>query len=423
MQQLSVWLTGCNLLFAAGLPVVVVTVLWWIRRGHVAPAFPSADSLPRFKIFMPLRGADPYLRDALQSVVNQDYPKFSLHIVVDSRLDPAWPIVEEFRSRHPDASILVEELRERSRRRSLYCSALTQFFQTVADDECVTFIAADMVVPKDWLRRMGQALLDPAVGGTLGNRWYVSHQGKVGSLVRFWWNAFAFFHMWWHEVVWGGTLAMRAKDIRRSGLADRWSRGMIEDIPSWSAIRSVGLKFQRLPGLVIVNEEEIGLAGTFRFTHRQMQWDRLYHPAWWQGFLMGLACGALLSVMTLQGLVAAALGDVSSLLIGQAAHLWVVLWGIIYAYGLDRIVTRDHRAAGGAESPWNLSRLFMLAATVHLSVVAMATGILRCLVVRWVAWRGTVYRIRAPFDVEMVSSTDWGVASNAALLRPGESLE
>ena len=423
MDEFLTWLTLGSVRVAIALPVVIAGLLLIIVWGRSRSVSTFAGELRPFRIFMPLRGADPFLADAVRSVLAQDYPQFSLHVVIDSVTDPAWAIVDEVRRQHPGAPIEVEELREQPPTRSLYCSGLTQFLQRVDDADWITFVAADMVVPRHWLREMGTALLDPKVGGTLGNRWFIPPRGQMGSLVRYWWNAFAFVHMWLHEVVWGGTLAMRAGDVRLSGLADRWARGMIEDVPSWTAIRSVGLKFQQMPDMVIVNHEEIGVAGAFRFTHRQMQWDRLYHPRWWQGFVMGWMSGMILLGLTLQGIGSALAGDGRLFLIGQSAHACVVLASVGFVVALDRIVTRGYRQWGGPGTPWTATRLLKLAATVHLAVLATVVGSLRCLIIREVVWRGVVYRIHGPFDVERVSSEDWPARMHQAALSGGESME
>src|SRR5262249_25516930 len=147
-----------------------------------------------------------------RSLLIQDYPDFELRIIVDSREDPAWDLVQEILRQHKadEASlnnsarkygscsgIHLTTLREKRQTCSLIGSCLVQFVGE-RDDSCklVAFADADMVVPPYWLRELAGALVDPAVGTTLGNRWYAPSTAGWGTLIRYLWNVGAVVPMW-----------------------------------------------------------------------------------------------------------------------------------------------------------------------------------------------------------------------------------
>src|SRR5690348_1944671 len=51
--------------------------------------------LPCVVVVLPIRGADPSLAACLRGLLNQDYPRYELRIIIDSLEDPAWSLVHQ----------------------------------------------------------------------------------------------------------------------------------------------------------------------------------------------------------------------------------------------------------------------------------------------------------------------------------------
>src|SRR5688572_4635674 len=60
-------------------------VLRWLKRH---PNEIANQQLPPAAVIVALRGPDPGLSDTLTSLVNQNYPDFVVHLVIDSETDP-----------------------------------------------------------------------------------------------------------------------------------------------------------------------------------------------------------------------------------------------------------------------------------------------------------------------------------------------
>ncbi|MHC4879746.1 MAG: glycosyltransferase family 2 protein, partial [Planctomycetota bacterium] len=360
--------------------------------------------LARFHVFMPLRGADPFLRDAIHSVLDQDYPDLRLHIVLDSDRDPAFGIVQSVLESRGDSRATIEIIQKRDPERSLLCSGLLQVFDRIRHEEALlTFAGGDEVQHRAWLRLMGSALADPTVCGTLGNRWYVPATGWLGSLIRCWWNYWAVIHMRMNDVPWGGTLALRIQDVVRSGLDQKWATGMVEDAPTRDAIRHLGMKFQFVPRLMIINREETDLSSAYRFIARQTLWTRLYHSRWLLG-ITAMIGGQLVSVMYF-GHLALALANRAwgALLISQACNL-AVYASVVAGYQiLDRAIRQQPGYDDDATSEPRAWRWIQLALTMALSFPIMVAASVQGVITRRIRWRGIEYRIETPFRVRMLN--------------------
>ena len=93
MLTLPEWLLFFLTAFFLGLPV------WWEWRLVWLYFFRPADpplleaELPEVAVLMPLRGADPSLRHCLRGLLQQDYPCYSIRIILDCPSDPAAELV------------------------------------------------------------------------------------------------------------------------------------------------------------------------------------------------------------------------------------------------------------------------------------------------------------------------------------------
>ena len=85
----------------------------------------SSTTKPEVAIVLCLRGPDPTLPECLTGLLSQQYPNFSLHLVVDSDCDPAIPIAKQaLDSIASSIDVHWHTITDHSSNRSLKCSAL-----------------------------------------------------------------------------------------------------------------------------------------------------------------------------------------------------------------------------------------------------------------------------------------------------------
>jgi cellulose synthase/poly-beta-1,6-N-acetylglucosamine synthase-like glycosyltransferase len=411
--------------------IAAVLAIWWIvqfvqvRRYDAAfrssrPIEIADDRLPKMAVLTPLRGSDALLPEALRCILSQDYPDYEVTIMVDRRDDPAWDVavaaIDECRRRQSrfdsgegadgnrgPSRIHLTTLHHRRRTCSLVCSTILQFLDEIdGSREVVAFSGADDTPPPGWLRELGGALADPGVGTTLGNRWYLPTEGRWGSLVRHLYNAGAAVPMWMFGMPWGGAVALRVSDFRRSGLYERLQTGMVEDTPMKEALEGLGLSLKLVPQLISVVRSETTLARCYYFMRRQIYWTRLYHPQWSMVVLNGLFGTLSMASPLLLVPWAIARGDAWSIAAATTSLAYLaglmVLW-----FSVNRSVCRVLSARGEAIPPLTIGRIVRTALAMPLAQAFYMTAVVDCLWRDQIEWSGVRYEVKGPYDVRLVS--------------------
>jgi len=389
----------CILLaLAAGQAVLAWRFAATVKRASLRPA--EDAPCPRTAVILCLRGPDPFLPACLEAILKQDYPDYDLHIVVDSREDPAWAIAERTLKAHPVGAthaspvLHMAPLANPRRTCGLKCSSLVQVISELdASYEAIALLDADTIPHPTWLRELVAPLADERVAAATGNRWYAPATHSWGSLVRRLWNAAAVVQMYWFRIPWGGTLALKLSVVRRSDLLERWGNALCEDTMLYGVLRSMGYRVAFVPTLMMVNREDCGLGSFYRWVRRQLLTARLYHPAW------GLVVGHGLSVSIAQLAGVVALGAAAIVRNGHAAG-WLVAglglyWGIMAGLlaAIESGVCRSARARGEAVACTRLSDLPRVFAAMCLTQVVYAVALVSAMLLRTVDWRGIRYRV------------------------------
>lgn len=122
-----------------------------------------ASSYPAVTILKPLHRDEPGLSQNLESFFVQDYPgPVQLVFGVQDQTDPAIPVVQALRARHPqrDVAIVVEGARHGANAK---VSNLINMLPSARHDVLV-LSDSDIAVGPDWLRQVADALAAPGVG-------------------------------------------------------------------------------------------------------------------------------------------------------------------------------------------------------------------------------------------------------------------
>jgi cellulose synthase/poly-beta-1,6-N-acetylglucosamine synthase-like glycosyltransferase len=394
-------------LVVLGVPLLLI--LAWINRFlRLFPPRPvpcSAAELPRALVVLAIRGADPSLAHCLDGLLNQDYPRFDIRIVIDSAEDPAWQVVRRALAGRRQINVDVCTLEDRQATCSLKLSALVQALRDL-DDACevVVLIDADVIPHREWLRDLVAPLANPRVGATTGVRWYVPEGTRWGTLVRHLWNTTAAVVMHALRIPWGGSLAFRADVLRNSDTLDRWSLSLFEDTGFQRVIRSLGLRLRVVPAATMINRESTDLGSCFRFIRRQLLNTRLYHPRWPVIFVHGLAF--TLSPLLALGVLTAAL------LLGHWTEAALLAGGLgVAAALLAAALVRLERQVRGPDVPLPSPKTV---AAIPLALGVYLAGLLWAALMRRVDWRGITYEFRGPWDVRLVDYQPYRPAGASA---------
>ena len=132
-------------------------LLAWIYarrfRSYRLPEVPEA-ALPKAAVILCLAQI-PFLEDCLERLARQNYPRFSIRIVLDGPDDPARGRVEAWVARYRELPVSVEFLKNPFATCTLYCSSIHQAVRGLDESiEAIAFVNADTIVHPDWLRAL-----------------------------------------------------------------------------------------------------------------------------------------------------------------------------------------------------------------------------------------------------------------------------
>ena len=390
--------------------VVVVVLRRFIRENMICESDASGRSEanlqtpfePPVAIILSLRGADPGLEEGLRRLLTQDYEHYQLVVIVDHPSDPAWEVAHRV-SREFDAKrVSIQEIRNRSGRCGLKCSALIQAVESLDDSvDIVVFSDADVVVAKDWLRTLIAPLQEATVGLATGAQWFAPSDRSLGSWVRSIWNAGASVPTILLHHPWAGSCAMRRRDLLRSGLLDRWRESIIDDGPMVDAITGLGLKLRFVSNAWMVNRESCSLRFTVRYIQRMLTWSRLYESTYLLTVLHSLLTSISMSLAMLNMATSAVQGNWRSMIVsGMGLGIFLGLSAFGY-FGIQYLIRYCARRRGDDVPSTDPLTFGVLILSLPLTYWIYGWAAVTALGVRHVKWRGVEYRLKSCRQVEM----------------------
>lgn len=386
----------------------------WVFTRHLIGAVKPYDQAtkqrdrkqPPVAVVLSLRGADPDLERGLLQLFSQSYPDYHVYITVDREEDPAATAVQKAIAASGFSHVSVQPLCKRRETCSLKNSALLQMLEQVSERYPLIVQAdADLVFHVDWLAELVAPLADPQVGAVFGNRWFWPEEGRLGSLVRYLWNAAAVVPMWLFRIPWGGTLAVRREIFVKTDLCEKLGKAAVDDALMRSAVESLGQQIVFAPRLIMTNREECSSKFALEFITRQMLWTRLYHPRWFPVVLHA----AISTAIFLLCVVLMVAGVVTQ---NTPALLWLFVGAGGYQLsmaGLLALLERGiHRIAQHRNEPAyrpSFSRWMKVLVAIPVTQLIYAVAIVRCCTLQKISWRGIEYQISAPFQVDRLNDT------------------
>ena len=353
-------------------------------------------------VILCMRGLDPSLSECLQGIVKQNYPNFQIHIVFDHPDDPAVEFVRNFfKSQHVQPVLHFNVSPPKTC--TLKCSSLITAIETLPEEiRYVALIDADAAAPPTWLSDLLAPFKAPSVGATTGNRWFTPHESNVGTVFRKVWNSAAVPQMIFYNIGWGGSLALRRDVLKQENLLKSWGTAFCEDTMVTDALKPLGLSLQRVPSLIMENNESTSLANALPWIVRQTLTVRLHHRSWplvfGHGVLTAIACyltPLLIVAAWFTGNQSKALTLILFFLLYQIVNVALLAW-------IDRDNTNIlHRRAKGMSRRPDASGPVMNMIAALLNQLLFPVVVYQTATMRSVQWRGIQYNITSGNRIEM----------------------
>lgn len=380
-----------------------VLYLFWgqkVANLYQAQRLQNNDSeyAPRATVILPLRGIDPFLIDCLTGLLNQDYPEYTVKIIVDHVDDPAFCFVNQYLVEHDHPHCQVSLRKDSSGACGLKNEALIQAVNELDEaTEVFAWLDSDVVPHRTWLRDLVAPLQHSHVGVASGIRWYAPRDTNPGTLVRAVWNAAAVIQMLSLEIAWGGSIALSRQVFQNPLLVSSWSKMMWDDTGLKAIISRLDLNISFAPAATMVNQESISFRSCFHFIARQLMNVRFYHPHWRWIVGVGIIASTsklILMCLTLVFLIQGnwlAAGIIIAILILASACIAVVL------FRADTQVRQLVQAREG-----KLKRLpLQTTGVLWLTIYVYGAALFAALRTRTINWRGVIYQISPPHQIRI----------------------
>lgn len=360
-------------------------------------------SCPQAVVVLCLRGGDPFLSRCIDGLLTQNYPNYEVRFLVDHAEDPAMPILRQALEVSSFKNFRVEVLTSPLTTCSLKCSSLVQAVEGLLEStEIMAMLDADTIPHSNWLRELATALVPKHIGAATGNRWYMPTHCSQGSLMRYVWNGAAVVQMYWYEIAWGGTLAIKLDSIRRAGIVDRWRHAYGDDTMIRNQLSTIGEKVVFVPSLMMINREGCTVASFQSWVKRQLLSARLYHPFW----LLVVGHGISSALMILWGL----LSCIAFLLQGNLLGAGLVFLALLAFHvcmtsmlpWMERAVCAIANARGEDVSWPGKSNWITVMWIAWLTQWTYTWALVCCLFLKRFNWRGIEYTVAGPWSIKML---------------------
>jgi ceramide glucosyltransferase len=267
---------------AAGYYVLaLVAALRWRRKSPLRPAV-----LPPVSILKPVHGRDPRFYEAIRSHARQDYPEFEILFAVSDAADPALEDIGRLAAEFPQRSIRATV--------SPRCApngkvGLLVDLARQARYPVLLVNDSDILVERDYLRRVVGPLADPHVGlvtclyrasgDSAAARWEA-----LGIATEFAPSVLVANLLGVTSFALGSTMALYADRLREIGGFEALESYLADDYQLGNRIARAGYRIRFAPTAV---ETGLGAGGWGETWRHQLRWSRtirVSQPAGYFGY-------------------------------------------------------------------------------------------------------------------------------------------
>lgn len=355
----------------------------------------TSRALPEFQPFVsviaPGRGLEPGLRENLQSLLEQDYPRYEVLFVFDRADDPAIQLVGRGSSRIA-RTIIAGSATDSGQKVHNLRVAVTEIDPQA---EVIVFVDTDARPAKDWLKCLVAPLADETLGASTGYRWFVPSRGGIASRLRGVWNASvasALGSDTSRNFCWGGSTAIRRTMFEKLAVGERWRGTVSDDFTITRVLKEAKLPIHFTPNCIVASIGDCDFRELLEFTTRQIKITRVYASHLWLPLLLG---SALFALVFFGGLILLILQILKIL---SPSYLLPLALLVIFTLGATKSFIR-WRAINSTLNSDLLAHVFLwpFASLLYLYNAIVAGFSQR------ITWRGITYELKSPTEAVIIS--------------------
>lgn len=239
---------------------------------------------PVAAVIVPCKGIEHGFPENIQAFLTQEYLKYRLIFVVDTKQDPAYTVLENLIGNTPYGCIRVTKPCSGC---SGKVAALLTGLEATEDAEVLVFADSDIKPDAQWLMNLVIPLQDDSIGATTGFRWYFPFNWR--TLLISAWNMTSIVFMFYpsYTFAWGGSTAIRKNLFKQLQIHEKWKTAFSDDLVLTTSVKKAGYNIFLQPKCIMESPPETRIRSFVHWGTRQYTWVRWYYPVFWLGSFFG----------------------------------------------------------------------------------------------------------------------------------------
>uniref|UniRef100_I2PYB9 Glycosyl transferase n=1 Tax=Desulfovibrio sp. U5L TaxID=596152 RepID=I2PYB9_9BACT len=234
---------GYFVFVAMAAQLVMLSALFLLGRRHVLGGDgpePMPDACPPVALIVPVTGDHPGMREAVASLLDQDYPDLTVVFVTADAADPAGALVAGVAGDDPRALLAVAGRAELCGQKNHNILAGIRAASTA---EIFVFSDSSHLADRHFVTNLVAPIIRGDAPMTSGFHRIVPEDGAVGTIGMA--NTCLALHLMQPLAAitqpWGGAMAISRAAFERFGLARVWSRNIVDDFSMGPHLRRSGV--------------------------------------------------------------------------------------------------------------------------------------------------------------------------------------
>ena len=347
------------------------------------------------------------------ALLEQDYDDYEVSFIVESADDPACAAIRRAMADHPWMSarlVVAGRAADSGQKVHNLLAATARLSPRI---EYLAFADSDARPRPEWLRMLLSRLHRPHIGAITGYRWFVPGANSPANMLLYSvnCNVMSLLGRDSHNLLWGGSWAIRREVFDNINLRSAWKGTLGDDLIAGRLLRKAKMQVRFEPACVVASPIDHSLPEAISFLRRQYQLGFFYARDWWAFAALSATFSNLVWLGNLGLLAWGCLKGASWAWIPAAVisllYVLAACRGKLRQELADLYFPHLRRTLGKAK---RFDIWFQPAIGLVHGIIILSAGF-----GRRVSWRGIGYRLSAQGKIE----TSWRNADPAVLPMPG----
>lgn len=346
---------------------------------------------PSVSIFVPCKGINLYFEENINSILNIKYSKYRIFFIVESKDDPAYPVLENMISKNKYCSLVVAGKPEFTGQKNH--NLIKGIEASGEKDDVYLFLDSDISISEDWITNLVLPLSDKNVTVSTGFKLHYLNKRTLGERIHSFmailqWSMLNFIPF---NGVWGGSMAILRSNFDELQIRKHWSTTVSDDMVMERELLKNKKKSVYVPECTAFSHDGIlSVRESIKWFGRQTGWMKYYlHGLWLSALLFFIYMGLVICSLPLFAVLQIIIHSPTSLtflLISCITCFFMLLCITIIARNIDL----NH----------NMLSLLVLSPAY---ILASILGYVSAVFTRKVTWSGITYYLDKIGNVKKIT--------------------